>query len=125
MAKKYRDTRQRTAIRKVLAEADQPLQPKEIRDRASLEIPNLGIATVYRNLRSLVDDEVVEHIELPGQKSLYSMPRKAKYPFLLSVDGQRLEVFDKVQLKIPTSELPDYFKLHHYEVIFYGEFDRG
>ena len=49
-----RSTRQRTAIRDALEAAQRPLLPQEVLDAAQAQVPSLGIATVYRNLKQLV-----------------------------------------------------------------------
>jgi Fur family ferric uptake transcriptional regulator len=51
-----RNTRQRSAIRDAIAVADRPLLPQEVLDAAQPASPGLGIATVYRNLKALLDE---------------------------------------------------------------------
>ncbi|MEW6280573.1 MAG: transcriptional repressor, partial [Candidatus Eremiobacterota bacterium] len=48
-----RNTRQRDAIRRALADANRPLAPQEVLEEARRYSPGLGIATVYRNLKGL------------------------------------------------------------------------
>ena len=45
---------------------------------ASLEVPNLGIATVYRNIKTMVDQQELVPIELPGQPARYTLPIHVK-----------------------------------------------
>ena len=68
-----RKTKQRDAIQKVFEESDRPLSPDEVREKASKEIPGIGIATIYRNLKSLVDSEVLKVVEIPGAAPRYEM----------------------------------------------------
>jgi Fur family ferric uptake transcriptional regulator len=49
-----RNTRQRSAIRDAIAQAQRPLLPHEVLEAARTEVPGMGIATVYRNLKALV-----------------------------------------------------------------------
>ena len=51
-----RNTRQRSAIRDAIAQAQRPLLPQEVLEAARTEVPGLGIATVYRNLKALVEE---------------------------------------------------------------------
>ena len=51
-----RNTRQRSAIRDSIARADRPLLPQEVLEAARQDVPGLGIATVYRNLKALVEE---------------------------------------------------------------------
>jgi Fur family transcriptional regulator, ferric uptake regulator len=66
-----RATRQRAAIRDALVAARRPLLPQEILDAAQTRVPGLGIATVYRNLKQLVDDGVLKSVALPGENLRY------------------------------------------------------
>ena len=50
-----RNTQQRKAIVNVIDAEQRPLSVQEILDLATHECPGLGIATVYRNVRALVD----------------------------------------------------------------------
>lgn len=68
---KVRKTKQRDAIRAVFHEQGRPLSPEEVRDLASKEIPGIGIATVYRNLKSLVETGVLRPVEIPGSAPRY------------------------------------------------------
>jgi Fur family ferric uptake transcriptional regulator len=66
-----RNTRQRDAIQQAIATAGQPLLPHEILAIAQTAHPSLGIATVYRNLKMLVDSGDVQPVELPGEAARY------------------------------------------------------
>jgi Fur family ferric uptake transcriptional regulator len=66
-----RSTRQRAAIREVLGAARRPLLPHEVLEAAQAQVPGLGIATVYRNLKQLVDDGVLKTVALPGENLRY------------------------------------------------------
>lgn len=62
-----RSSRQRDAIRQALERAGRPLLPTEILAAAQAEVPALGIATVYRNLKQLAEAGEVQSVELPGE----------------------------------------------------------
>ena len=66
-----RATRQRTAIRDALAGAHRPLLPQEVLDAAQLQVPGLGIATVYRTLKAMVDEGLLRVVQLPGENARY------------------------------------------------------
>jgi Fe2+ or Zn2+ uptake regulation protein len=68
-----RNTRQRTAIRDAIAVADRPLLPQEVLDAAQAASPGLGIATVYRNLKALLDEGEVCAVQLPGENPRYEI----------------------------------------------------
>ncbi len=68
-----RNTRQRSAIREAIAQADRPLLPQEVLDAAQQDVPGLGIATVYRNLKVLVEDGELLAVNLPGENPRYEL----------------------------------------------------
>jgi Fur family transcriptional regulator, ferric uptake regulator len=71
-----RNTSQRDAIRQVIVRADRPLSTDEIFEMARSKVPGLGIATVYRTLKSLKEEGAVREVDLPGQPSRWEMSKK-------------------------------------------------
>ncbi len=71
-----RRTRQREAIWRALERASRPLGPTEIRERARREVPHLGIATVYRNIKALVGSGELRVVALPGAADRYEVAGK-------------------------------------------------
>ena len=53
-----RRTVQRTAIVAALEKAGRPLSPQEIRKGAARRAPGIGIATIYRNLKRLLETHI-------------------------------------------------------------------
>jgi Fur family ferric uptake transcriptional regulator len=43
----------------------------EILEAAALEVPGMGMATVYRNIKSLVDNGMLTTVYLPGENPRY------------------------------------------------------
>ncbi len=66
-----RATRQRAAISAVIDAAHRPLSPQEILDCAKDAGTAIGIATVYRNLKLLVDEGLIQVVTLPGESPRY------------------------------------------------------
>jgi hypothetical protein len=60
-----RNTRQFTVIRDAIAQAGRPLLPQELLAAARPSAPGLRIATVYRNLSTLVDGGNLRPVVLP------------------------------------------------------------
>lgn len=71
-----RKTQQRAAIRGALEDAGRPLSPLEILASAQQAVPGLGIATVYRNVKSLLEEGWLKEVELPGAPSRYEVAGK-------------------------------------------------
>lgn len=74
-----RNTRQRTAIRDAIAKAGAPVSPREILDLAGEDAEGLGLATVYRTLKLLVEAKEVQPVDLPGQSTRYEIAGKAHH----------------------------------------------
>jgi Fur family ferric uptake transcriptional regulator len=71
-----RNTVQRAAIRDAFEHADRPLSPVEALGAAQRQVPGLGIATVYRNIRMLVEEGWLSEVPLPGAPNRYEVAGK-------------------------------------------------
>ena len=76
---KKRKTQQRDAIRQALTDAGRPLSPQEIQLAAQDQVPTLGIATVYRNIQTMIGDGTIQEVELPGVPSRYELAGKSHH----------------------------------------------
>jgi Fur family ferric uptake transcriptional regulator len=74
-----RNTKQRQIIEDVLQTAARPLSVDEILDAAQHLKPTLGIATVYRNVKSLVEDGRAVAVDLPGDGPRYELAGKGHH----------------------------------------------
>jgi len=72
-----RDTKQRAAIRAALNTADRPLNVHEILEAAQRDVPNMGIATVYRNIRGMGERGEISPILGVGIPPCYASPKVA------------------------------------------------
>lgn len=66
-----RQTRQRDAISQVIEETSGPLVVEEIHQRAKKSLPNLGIATVYRALKLMLESRQVQQVNMPSGETRY------------------------------------------------------
>ena len=66
-------TVQRAAIHQALSVAGRPLLPQEVLEAAQARVPGLSLATVYRNLKALLDDAEIRLVELPGSAARYEL----------------------------------------------------
>jgi len=71
-----RSTRQRTAVRDAFQAAGRPLGPQEVLAAAQRRVPRLGIATVYRHIKALLEEGWLREVELPGAPSRYEVDDK-------------------------------------------------
>lgn len=66
-----RNTRQRTAIQGAFERSNRPLSPAEVLEIAQMEVPGLGIATVYRAIRTMQESGWLTSVDLPGDAPRY------------------------------------------------------
>lgn len=76
MEKDHRRTRQGEAIKRAFERANRPLSPQQALDAARAEVKGLGIATVYRNIKALVDSKWLAPVDLPGAPAVYERAGK-------------------------------------------------
>lgn len=115
-----RNTKQREALMKVVQHADRPLSPTEIHQLALIHYPKLGIRTVYRHIRDLVEGKQIAGIDYPGQPVRYEVvDDRGSRPHLICRKCEK--VFDlpvdEPQLIYPN--LSD-FVIEGHEVVYFG-----
>lgn len=123
MPKVFRDTKQRVAIIETLREYGHPMTARHIRDRASDMVPSLGIATVYRNIRYLLDSGEIEQIDVPGATSYYGIPREGNHVLAVCKDSQRVQLIPEVDVSAGVlKKLPKNFKADSFQMFVLGTF---
>ncbi|MCC6145145.1 MAG: transcriptional repressor [Candidatus Hydrogenedentes bacterium] len=114
-----RDTRQRRAIRKAIHQAGRPLSPQEVLDSARVEVPNLGIATVYRTVKGLTEEGKLVPVEMPGEPQRYEESGKHHHHhFCCRVCGRVFEMKGCPQGL--GNMLPEGCVMEDHEVFIYG-----
>lgn len=114
-----RSTRQRAAIRAVIVAAKRPLSPQEILEEARAEVPALGIATVYRNLRAMADGGEILAVMLPGEVPRYEAAGHAHHHHFQCKVCQR--VFDVHDCPGNLAQLaPRGFTVESHDITLYG-----
>jgi Fur family ferric uptake transcriptional regulator len=114
-----RNTRQRQAIRNALEKADRPLGPLEVLKAARIFAPGLGIATVYRTLKGLVEEGWLVAVDLPGEPPRYETAGKTHHHHF------RCRRCDRVyEIRGCPPDLkrlaPRGFRLEGHEIVLYG-----
>lgn len=78
-ASQKRRTPQREVVLQVLQESNGPLCVREIHARAAKRLGRIGIATVYRALKSLRDNGQIEVVSLLAAGTLYQLEPNATH----------------------------------------------
>ncbi|MFT7388576.1 MAG: Fur family ferric uptake transcriptional regulator [Candidatus Endobugula sp.] len=66
-----RNTKQKQVIEAMLKQAGRPLLPNELLSKAQESLPQLGVATVFRTLKKMVDEGTAKVVCLPGDSARY------------------------------------------------------
>ena len=114
-----RKTRQRTAIREALEAGGRPMSPEEVLAAAQQQVRGLGIATVYRNLKALVEEGWLTPVELPGQPARYELAGKDHHHhFHCRACGRVFELHGCVGRLAGLA--PDGFETTGHDLLLYG-----
>ncbi|MEP6504595.1 MAG: transcriptional repressor [Betaproteobacteria bacterium] len=114
-----RSTRQNTAIREAIEAAGRPLSPTEVLDEARRHVAALGLATVYRNLKALVDAGAIQVVTLPGEVARYEVAQRGHHHHFRCDACQK--VFDVHQCPGDLAGLaPPGFVVDRHEITLYG-----
>lgn len=114
-----RNTRQRTAIREAIQQAGRPLLPQEVLEAAQGGAPGLSIATVYRNLRALVDEGEIASVRLPGENPRYEPAGVGHHHHFQCLSCQR--VFEVTACPGDLASLaPPGFTVEDHDLTLYG-----
>ncbi|WP_105316663.1 zinc uptake transcriptional regulator [Thermus tenuipuniceus] len=113
-----RSTRQRRAIREVFLEVGRPLSPQEVLELAKRKVPSLGLATVYRTLKGLVEEGFLTPVALPGEPPRYEPAGRAHHHhFLCRLCGR---VYELLGCDLALTHLPPGFQAEGHEVTVFG-----
>lgn len=114
-----RNTRQRSAIRDALQAAARPLLPQEILGLAQQTTPGLSMATVYRNLKSLVEEGHARPVNLPGESTRFERAHAHHHHHFQCRACQT--VFDIHECPGELAHLaPQGFVVHDHDLTLYG-----
>lgn len=117
-----RNTRQRKAIFDVIEKQARPLTVTEIHALAKQAAPRIGLRTVYRNIRELVDDNKLVCVDYPGQPPRYEpvgSKRISKPHLICSRCNKVFDLDPQYEAKTSYGEIPG-FVVEGTETIYYG-----
>lgn len=114
-----RKTRQRSSILSVFTASNGPMSPQEVLARARADLPDIGIATVYRNIKAFVESGSLRSVPVPGQPDRYELAGKKHHHHFFCRACQR--AFEMEGCPGPLEDLaPAGFKTEEHEIYLYG-----
>ena len=114
-----RNTKQKNAIRKALVEAGRPLSPEEVLAYAQRGVRELSIATIYRNLKTLVEEGWLVAVQFPGEPPRYELSGKAHHHHFWCNDCGKVFELEGCTPQIK-AKLPRGFRALHHDLLLYG-----
>lgn len=116
---RVRQTRQLKAIHDVLSDTNRAMSIEEIHHAAQAREEGLGIATVYRTIKALVDEGTVVAINLPGEGARFELAGKGHHHhFQCHKCGRVFET--RACLGDLRRLVPRQFQLTGHEIVLYG-----
>ena len=118
-----RKTQQREILQRTIEGAGRPLSVPEIHTLAMREWPRLGIATVYREIKRLHEENAIIRVDIPGENAPRYEPVHGDHAhhhhhFKCETCGK---VFDIHACALPVEQiLPTGFRHHSHEITIYG-----
>ena len=114
-----RKTRQKDAIRQAFTEADRPLSPEEALAMARTQVESMSIATIYRNIGSLVSEKWLTPVEIPGEPSRYELAGKKHHHHFRCNDCGKIFELDGCVIPVKP-QLPRGFQATGHEFYMFG-----
>jgi len=96
-----------------------PLSPQEVLDATKTLMPDIGIATVYRNIKSFVEAGTLKTVPVPGQSDRYELNGKKHHHHFFCRKCQKAFEMEGCPGTLD-SLAPEGFKVEHHEIYLYG-----
>jgi Fur family ferric uptake transcriptional regulator len=114
-----RNTRQRNTIQLVFKAAERPLTVQEVLDDGQKILPTLGIATVYRAVKTLLEENWLVTVQIPGEGVYYEPAGKTHHHHFRCRECAR--VFELSGCLPNLTELmPPGFSFEGHDIVLYG-----
>lgn len=115
----HRKTSQRRAIREVFEASDRPLSTEEVLAGAQERKSGLGIATVYRTLKLLVEEGWLRTVVLPGMPPRYERADQPPHHHFYCSQCSRAYRVPCCQALVDTI-VPPGFRIAGHDLVLYG-----
>lgn len=116
-----RNTQQRTLILSKLQSMAQPLTIHELHESLLEDLPTLGIATVYRTVKLLLDAGLVISVNLPDNHTRYEIADTDHHHHFHCTECNRVFCLDYCPVSLPKDTvLPQGFLVKDHAVTLYG-----
>jgi len=108
-------------IAQIIADARGPMAPDEILREAQLKLPQIGIATVYRTVKLLLEADEIHAVTLPDGQARYEAAGLEHHHHFRCRECNRAFDLPGCAMHIKDgAKLPGGFKVEHHEVTLIG-----
>jgi len=114
-----RNTKQKAALKSAFESADRPLSPEEALEIAEINVAGLGLATVYRNIKQLVDDGFLVIVELVNEPPRYELAGKGHHHHFRCNDCNKVYELEGC-LRDVDKLVPKGYQVSVHHLLFYG-----
>lgn len=115
-----RNTLQKRLIFDIFNEADRPLMAQEAHALAKKQRPRIGIATVYRAIRRMVDENLLRLVVIPGETAYYEMTNEEHHHYFHCCTCKKVYVVPGCPGSMQALT-PDGFTLEHHDLVLHGK----
>jgi Fur family transcriptional regulator, ferric uptake regulator len=116
-----RNTKQNQSILTVLQHAEGPLNIPQIHARAKAEIPNLGLATIYRAINRLLAESAILEVTLPAEEPRFELQRNHHHHHFRCQSCNKVFELDFCPVQLPRGTvLPNGYTVLEHHLTLYG-----
>jgi Fur family peroxide stress response transcriptional regulator len=115
-----RTTKQRKAIFSTLQGNSTHPTAEEVYRQVKRRLPHVSLATVYRNLKLLVQEGLIREIVVPDGPTRYDYQTEAHYHFCCDRCGRVSDVEVPVQTHLNCELTRQGYLVRSHEMVFYG-----
>lgn len=114
----HRKTRQKDAIRSAFLESGRPLSPEETLRFAQKKVKSISLATIYRNIGTLVEETWLSPVDVPGEATRYEIAVKQHHHHFHCTDCGKL--FPVEGCSVAKTKLPRGFRATSHQLTYSG-----
>ena len=114
-----RETVQQRVVRETFEHAKRPLRPEDVLRAAKRERPGLGMATVYRTIKTLLDRNELCAVELPGEATLYEINHGHHHHHFHCRGCRQVFEVERCPMHVEDLAIPG-FNVERHEITLYG-----
>ena len=114
-----RKTQQRDIIREIIRESSGPLTVNEIHEAAEKKQESIGIATVYRTVKLLMDSKIIQSVTLPDGLQRYETAELGHHHHFHCSGCNNVIDINECCMHLHEDEVEGHL-IHSHEITFFG-----